>query len=682
VNAAAPGLVAVVGNPNTGKSSLFNALTGIRQHVGNYPGVTVERKEGTCLLGSVQVPLVDLPGTYSLNATSVDERIVLDVLLGRVGDEPRPAAALCVVDASNLRRNLFLVSQISELGLPVVVALNMSDEAAARGLRLDPAALSARLGVPVVPTVAPKAEGLDALKAALAAPGRLAPVAWPAAVLEAAAGLPGASEGERLRHLFDVDDPAGAAARERLAAAGTDPVSVEAVLRYRHLDALLEGLVVRADAPAARVPYRIDRVLTHRLWGLLVFAALMFGVFASVFWLADPLVGLVEAGVDGLAGWAGALLEGKPFLQSLVQDGVIKGVGGVLVFLPQILILFLFIALLEDSGYMARAAFLMDKVFGWTGLNGKSFVPMLSSFACAVPSILATRTIEDPKARLGTILVAPLMSCSARIPIYNLMIAAFLKPALGTAGAGLANAGLYLLGLVTAFPVAFLVNRFLFRLRSMPFVLEMPPYRAPHPRSVAWRMWMSGREFVVRAGTVIFAFSIVLWALSYFPRPAEVRVRVEAATASAPPEDRERAVKGAYLEQSWLGRMGRAAQPAFAPAGFDWKLTVAVLSAFPAREVVISTLQILFAVEEDDEHSALRDRMAGAKGADGKPLYSTAVALAVMVFFAYCLQCGSTVAVIARESGWRWAAFAFAYMTGLAWIGAVATYQIGTWMGI
>jgi ferrous iron transport protein B len=694
-------VVAVAGNPNTGKSTLFNALTGARQHVGNYPGITVERRQGACRVGDRALSFLDLPGTYSLAAGSQDEQVVVDVLTGRLPGEARPRAVVCVVDATNLRRNLFLVSQIAETGLPVVVALNMIDEAEKRGVRLDVPRLAERLGVPVVPTVATRGSGLEDLKAAvvraLGAPGRFPPVPWPDAVREGARAIAEAarSGGERElspaeahRLLFDLEPAAPARngladvqarAREGLRRAGLDPVSAEAILRYRHVESLLQGVVRPAEPDRAGRAYAVDRILTHRLWGLLVFAALMFGVFSSIYWLAQPIMDAVDGLFEALKSWASGKLAARPMLQSLVAEGVIAGVGGVLVFLPQILILFFFIAVLEDTGYMARAAFLMDKVFSWTGLNGKSFVPMLSSFACAVPSILATRTIEDPKARLSTILVSPLMSCSARLPVYVLMIGAFVEPAYGALWAGAALFAMHLLGLVVAIPIAFFINRFLLRLRSLPFILEMPPYRRPAARSVFLRMYRSGAEFVVRAGTVIFAFSIVIWALTYFPRPAAVEAEARRAQPpGAEPGQVERAVKSAYLEQSLMGRFGQAVQPAFAPAGFDWKITVAVLAAFPAREVLVSTLGILYAEEGAEDDPGLRARMAAAAWPDGKPVYTPLVAAAVMVFFAFCLQCGSTVAVIARESSWKWAGFAFAYMTGLAWLGAVLVYQVGT----
>jgi ferrous iron transport protein B len=674
----ATSVVAVIGNPNTGKSSLFNALTGIRQHVGNYPGITVERKEGVCRLEDGDVTLIDLPGTYSLAAVSADEQVIIEVLSGRRADTRRPAAVICVVDASNLRRNLFLVSQITETGLPVVVALNMMDEAEQRGFKIDPAALSAKLGVPVVPTVAVRNQGMDDLRRAIAAvlgsPNKFPAVAWPPAVVEArkivadAARAAGRtpSEADVSRLLFDVEPPeafaglvaARDAAYKGMTAASLDPVSAEAFLRYRHLDGLLDGVSKKIEIPDAAKPYAIDRLLTHRVGGLLVFTALMFAVFASVYWIARPAMDGIEWLFGKLGVWAGAALAGRPMIQSLVVDGMIAGVGGVVVFLPQILILFLFVAILEDSGYMARAAFLMDKVFSWTGLNGKSFVPMLSSFACAVPAIMTARTIEDPKARLSTILVSPLMSCSARLPVYVLMIGAFIEPKYGALWAGAALFVMHMLGLVVAIPIAFFINRFLLKLKPLPFILEMPPYRRPAAASVVRRMYLSGKEFTVRAGSVIFAISIIIWALSYFPHPA------------AKGED-----KSVALERSFLGTFGKAVQPAFAPAGFDWKTTVAVLAAFPAREVVVSTLGILYSAEDDEENVKLKEQMIASK------TFTVATAAAVMVFFAFCMQCGSTVAIMARESSWKWAGFAFVYMTTLAWVGAVATYQIGRSFG-
>lgn len=658
---AGPLWVAVAGNPNAGKSALFNAITGSRQRVGNYPGITVERKTGTAQVGGGSATFVDIPGAYSLAASSRDEQIVLDVLAGRVRDMPVPGVVVCVVDACNLRRNLFLTSQIGELGIPVVIALNMIDLAEKTGMTIDASRLAERLGVPVIPTVAVSGRGIPELLQAVARAAEEKPhitrVPWPAAVEDAVRAI---SREEKLaewkcrRLLFDADVSPGengvlSLAHESLRRSGLDPVSVEAVLRYKHVESLLVGIVTKPDRAKVERRYAVDRILTHRFWGMLVFFALMFGVFASIYWLAQPLMEIIGAGFGSLGANAARTLESAPLLRSFIADGVIAGVGGLVVFLPQILILFFFVALLEDTGYMARAAFLMDKVFSWTGLNGKSFVPMLSSFACAVPAILGARTIEDPKARLTTILVSPLMSCSARLPIYVLLIGAFIQPHTGPFWAGVALFGMHLVGLVVAIPIAFVINRFLLKMKGLPFLMELPPYRMPRLRDVAWRMFSNGREFIVRAGTVILLFAIVIWALTYFP--------------------------AGRLETSYLASFGKTVQPVFAPAGFDWKTTVGVLASFPARENIIATLQIIYAVGEGD--TELAAAMATDRRSDGSPVFTPLVAVAVMVFFALCLQCGSTVAVIGREAGWGWASFAFFAMTALAWLGAVATYQLG-----
>lgn len=705
--------VALVGNPNTGKTTLFNRLTGSRQKIGNYPGVTVEKKSGAWETCGGTVTLVDLPGTYSLAAASPDERVTLDFLTGHLAGEEPPDAVVCVVDASNLVRNLFLASQVADLALPLVVALNMSDAAERAGIHVDAALLSRRLGVPVIRTVATRGEGIEALgKAVLhAADNRalMAQVPWPEAVDRAvkylAAGLEreGAQSlppGQLRRVLFDCGStvleragwprdadvqPLLSASRDILAAAGWQPVSAEALLRYEHLGHLMADAVRFPESRRRTWTERIDAVLTHRVWGLAIFAALMFVVFQSIYAWAGPFMEAIEVGIALLQERAAPWFEAWPAVQSLVVDGIVGGAGGVVIFLPQILILFFFIALLEDTGYMARGAFLMDKIFGWCGLNGKSFVPMLSSYACAVPGILATRTIEDPRARLTTILVAPLMSCSARLPVYVLMIGAFIAPAWGNAAAGIALFAMHFVGLAVAIPVAWAMNKFILRTRPQPFLLEMPPYRRPRLRDILWRMWERAREFLVRAGTVIVAMTILIWALVYFPRPAEVRERTVAALSLVnDPESVERAVAAAYIEQSYLARAGRALQPLFAPAGFDWKITVGVLASFPAREVIIATLGTIYGIGQDvDEQSGdLRSALArdlwthGPK--TGSPVFTVPVALAIMVFFALCLQCGATVAVMAKEARWSWAIFGFAYMTTLAWLGAVLTYQIGT----
>ncbi len=710
--------VALVGNPNTGKTTLFNRLTGSRQKIGNYPGVTVEKKYGTWECGGRTVTLVDLPGTYSLAASSPDERVALDFLTGHLAGEPKPDAVICVVNTSNVVRNLFLASQVADLGLPLVIALNMADAAEKADIHVDAALLSRRLGVPVVRTVATKGEGMVALEAAVneAVDERalMAQVPWPEAVDHAvqhlgeglaAAGAQDLAPGEVRRVLFDRESavlersgwPRGAdsapllsAARDILSSAGLHPASAEALLRYEHLGHVTANAVSFPERRRRTWTETIDAVLTHRVWGLAIFLGMMLVVFQSIYTWAAPFMAAIEMAVAAVQEFVAPHFAAWPALQSLVVDGVVGGAGGVVIFLPQILILFFFIALLEDTGYMARGAFLMDKMFGWCGLNGKSFVPMLSSYACAIPGLLATRTIEDPRARLTTILIAPLMSCSARLPVYTLMIGAFIEPTYGAMIAGLTLFAVHLVGLAVAVPVAWGMNKFVLRTRPLPFLLEMPPYRRPRLRDILWRMWERAREFLVRAGTVIVAMTIIIWALVYFPRPASVREGIEAeASGLFEPADLERKIDAAYIEQSYLARAGRAVQPVFAPAGFDWKITVGVLASFPAREVIIATLGTIYGVgsEVDEESQDLRSMLGRDRWADGpragQPVFNVPVALALMVFFALCLQCGATVAVMAKESNWGWAVFAFAYMTALAWFGAVLTYQLGMrWLGV
>ncbi|MEK0438198.1 MAG: hypothetical protein RLZZ233_1169 [Verrucomicrobiota bacterium] len=704
-------LVALVGNPNTGKSTLFNALTGLRQRVGNYPGVTVARKSGTCDLGDGQkVELVDLPGLYSLAAASPDEQVVIDALSGNIAGDRRPDAVVLVVDATNLLRNLFLASQVAELGLPVVLVLNQADVAKEQGLRIDTELLSRRLGgVPVILTSAWKGEGIPevrrGLSEALTRRATMKRVAWPADIAGALADVAEtassdtgkaitAADAQRL--LFDTN-PSTAdrlgwtverrekplrSARERVRNSGYNPMAAEPLVHYAWLRTVLEGVVTEGLGKAGRTA-AVDRLLLHRVLGPILFLGIMLGFFASVFWLAKFPMDWIQTAVDWTKGVVAPSLAAHPMLQSLVADGILGGVGAFLVFLPQILILFLFIGILEDSGYMARAAFIMDRLFSWCGLNGKSFVPMLSGFACAIPSLLSTRTIEDPKARLATAFVVPFMSCSARFPIYALMCAAFIGPLYGPGWESLVMVGMHCVGLVFAVPTAFVLTRLVLKVKPQPFVLELPRYQMPKPRDVVWRMWQNAAEFVSKAGTVIFAITIVVWALSYFPRDASVAERVRAAHPAESAEKVQARVQAAYVEQSYIGRFGKAVQPIFDPCGFDWKITVGVLASFPAREVIVSTLGVTYSVGEGAEADSqdLRRAMQDAKWSEGpragSPIFSLAAVLALMVFFALCSQCGPTIATLAQETGgWKWAAGSFLYMTTLAWVVSMAVYQV------
>ncbi len=713
--------IVVIGNPNTGKSTIFTALTGVRQKVANYPGVTVEKRSGHLIVGNVEIELVDLPGTYSLAAHSPDEMVTVDVLFGGLEGVEHPDAVLVVADASNLRRNLYLASQVLELGVPVVVALNMVDVAKSRGIEIDAAALGERLGATVIPMVASHDQGLDELRTALAAVARGSAAAPDIHVLPELV-----TEAERIRDQvaaqghavkrYEIERgliDAGAFAESRLIERAGDGLraelettraklgggrplaALEAQRRYGWIARQLDGVERRAPAPRTWTD-RIDAVITHKVWGSLVFVGVMGAVFQSVFSWATPLMDLIDGAFKDLASAVGAALP-PGALSSLVTDGAIAGVGSVLVFLPQILILFLFIGILEDSGYMSRAAFLMDRVMRFSGLSGQSFIPMLSSFACAVPGIMATRVIADRRDRFATILVAPLMSCSARLPVYTVLIAAFIPHRHFLGGwlglQGLVMLSLYLLGIVLAVVAASLFKRTVLKGPTPTFLMELPAYKWPQPRAMALRLLERAKVFVLRAGTVIFAVSMVVWALSYFPRSPAIhadfearRTAVTAELEAGPKRDEALAALDAgedatYLEQSIFGRMGHAIEPVFRPLGWDWRVAMAAIASFPAREVVISVLGTTYALGKDvDEGSdTLRAALKDAHWPDGRPVFTAATALGLMVFFALCLQCAATVATIRRETqSWKWPAFAWTYMTVLAYLGALLTYQLGS----
>ncbi len=680
--------VAIAGNPNCGKSTIFNALTGLRQKVGNYPGVTVERKEGS-FHGSHGEPmtLLDLPGSYSLQVRSPDEAVARDVLLGRLPGEARPDVVLAVVDASNLERNLYLVAQLLELDLPVVLVLNMVDMAEQAGTRIDLEALRSRLGIPVVAMVATKGVGLVELRQALSvatlprplhrAPmpalfeeevGRLAgtlPADAVAARAEAMLllGLHGGALDELAHHSPEVVE-AARAAQHRLRDAEIDPVSAPVDARYFWIQTVCDAAVAKAEGGGLSFSDKMDLVFTHRVWGWLSFLGTMALMFFCIFWVAQGPMDWI----DDLFGWLRGVVEGRlpeSDLRSLINDGVLAGVGGVVKFLPQILILYFFLGLLEDSGYMARAAFIMDRMMSRVGLHGKSFIPLLSSFACAIPGIMATRTIENRKDRLVTILVAPLMSCSARVPVYTLMIAVLLPASALWQKVALMLA-MYLLGVGAAFGMAWLFKKTLLRSETPMLLMEMPPYRWPSPRSIALRMWERALLFLRRAGTVILALSVLLWALATYPKPADPQ-----------------ATRAEAIAQSFAGRMGHALEPAIRPLGYDWKIGIGLIGSFAAREVFVGTMGIVYNLEQETgDIEPLRDLMQAEKRADGTPVYTPLVCLGLMVFYVLAMQCVSTVAVVYRETNsWRWPLFQTAYMTVLAYGGALIVYQGGRMLG-
>ncbi len=715
---AAP-VVAVIGNPNTGKSTLFNALTGLKQKTANYPGVTVERHTGRIDLGGREVCLVDLPGTYSLAARSPDEMVAIDVLLGHVEDLAPPRAVLVVVDATNLRRNLFLATQLAELGLPLVIALNMLDVATDAGVEIDVAALAPRLDCAVVPVVATSGEGLAQLRTALAAaiaqPPRARLVVLPEvhrAALDLSTRLTAAGHNlsayEVERALIDAGGIAErrfeyATSAEFLAelvelrmrlSTGSSLAAIEARSRYDLINGIVTAVERRAP-PRVTLREHLDRITNHPVVGSLLFVLVMATVFQAVFSWATPLMDLIDTATTTLGEAARAVLP-PGAITSLLVDGAIAGVGSVVIFLPQILILFAFIILLEDTGYMPRVAFLIDRVMRLCGLSGQSFIPMLSSFACAVPGIMATRVIPERRDRLATILAAPFMTCSARLPVYALLIGAFIPDQRYLGGTvnlqGLVLLTLYLLGIFAGVFTAFVMKRTALRGPTPTFLIELPPYRLPNWRSVLLRLLERGRVFLVRAGTVIFSVAVVIWALAYFPRPdaASERFDTERARAEATlsgdalGEELRRiddAEGAAHLEGSYLGRLGKAVAPVFAPLGWDWKVSAAVIAGFPAREVVVAVLGTIYAVGADTNETdvALIGQLRAATWPDGRPVYTLPMALGMLVFYAFCLQCVATIVMIRRETNsWGWAGFAWIYMTGMGYAGALLVFQLGS----
>ena len=611
----------LIGSPNAGKTTLFNALTGLRARVGNYPGVTVERREGEIELAGRPAIVIDLPGTYSLEPISEDERVVTRVLDGDIPGVPAPDALVIVADACSLARSLLLIGQVLQRQQPSCLVLTMIDELRARGGELDLERLADALGIPVLGVVGHRGLGLREVRATLGHPER-----WPRPAI-----------------------PPPADWQER--AAWADSIADHVIGRppERH-----------------RTSEAIDRVVLHPLWGSLLFAAVMIIFFQLIFSLATPAMDWIDGAIgSGSLAVRSALPPG--LLADFVADGLIAGVGSVLVFLPQIALLFALLFLLEDLGYMARAAFVVDRVMGRIGLEGRSFVALLSSYACAVPGIMATRTVPSPRDRLVTILVAPLMTCSARLPVYVLLIGAFVPAdaAFGPIGMqGLVMLGLYVLGATSALLVAAILKRLLLPGEGLPFSMELPSYRVPTLSLWASQVWRSVSAFLRRAGTIILATSIVLWALLTFPR-------VEAPAGLSHEQSQRYA-----LENSYAGRLGHAIEPAIAPIGFDWKIGVGLVASLAAREVIVTTLAQVYAAS--DEGASLREAIRrDTDPRTGKPTFSPATVASLLVFFVFALQCMSTLAVMRRETNsWRWPAFAFSYLLCVAYLASFVTYRV------
>ena len=649
--------IALAGNPNAGKTTLFNSLTGLKQKVANYPGVTVERKQGAWQLNGSAASLIDLPGLYSLDATSMDEQIARDVITGQISGVEKPDAIIAVVDATNLERNLYLVTQLFEFGVPVVVALTMIDAFEKQKHEIDIAKFSDLLGVPVVAVNAKSGRGRDELSEKIHAVIAKQP--------KIPYELNGASEN-----------------------GGTHG---KIFARYNFISNVVQESVKHNDRREHKLSEKIDRVLTHKIFGLLILIGVLLFVFQTIFSWASLPMDLLDQGFGAIGDFVRSEMPAG-ILTDLIVDGIIAGVGGVLVFLPQILLLFLFISLLEDTGYMARAAFLMDKLMSRVGLHGKAFLPLMSSFACAIPGIMATRTIENRRDRFATILIAPFMSCSARLPVYTLMIAAFFagQTVLGFVSlAAVLMLSMYALGMLVAVAVAFILKRTILKAPPPPFIMEMPPYRVPNFRTVFQNMLTRAWLFVKRAGTVILTISIILWALMYFPKtevpsPAsQVSSQVAANNEQRTTND-EPIPESEQLKNSFAGKLGHVIEPVIRPLGFDWKVGVALIASFAAREVLVSTLSIIYNVgkDENEQSQTLISAIKDAKTDDGAPAWTPLKALTLMVFFVLAMQCMSTLAIVRRETNsWRWPIFMMAYMTGLAYIAAMFTYQGGRLLG-
>ena len=696
--------VALVGNPNSGKTTVFNNLTGSRQHVGNYPGVTVEKKEGRCRHGGLDIAVVDLPGTYSLTAYSIEEVIARNFII-----EERPDVVVDIVDASNLERNLYLAVQLLELGAPLVLAFNMSDILAKRGEKIDLPMLAGLLGAPIVQTVGHKGEGMGELLDTVVSVARGgAPNPVPLhygreideevekleRIIEDKTSLRDTHRPEWLAlKLIEGDDDVRekVKSREILSAAdasvrhlegifGESPEIVIAERRYGFISGACQEAVERTVETRHTTSDRVDAVMTNRILGIPIFIALMYLVFQATFTLGGPPMGWIEEFFDWLGDGVGALLP-EGYLNSLIVDGIIAGVGGVLVFLPNILLLFLAIAVLEDSGYMARAAFVVDHLMHKIGLHGRSFIPMLIGFGCSIPAVMATRTLESRRDRLTTILVVPLMSCGAKLPVYTLLAGAFFAPQ--TAGKVIFS--IYMLGIVLAIAIAKLFRKYIFTGPPTPFVMELPPYRVPTLKGVLVHVWERGWLYLKKAGTIILALAIVMWLLSTFPRQADVEQdygeRIAAAEKAEDEPTRtalENELAEKRLERSYAGRIGHAIAPVLRPVGLgDWKIGTALFAGFGAKEVVVSTMGTLYSLGETDEESEdLRSALSKEE------FFNPLVAYTFMVFVLIYVPCLATVAVVKRETNsWRWPLFMVAYTTVLAWVVCFVVYHGGSLLG-
>jgi ferrous iron transport protein B len=696
--------VALVGNPNTGKSTLFNALTGLNQKIGNFPGVTVDKKIGYSQLpDGRQAEIIDLPGTYSLYPKSKDESIVFSVLAEK-NTELTPDLVVVIIDATNLKRNLLLYTQVADLKIPVIIALNMMDQAKKAKIEIDVELLSQRLGVPIVPVSARKLEGIEQLKNIISyankfalqqdsidvkaiAPQIIASISSEFKTDNPYFALQLAHQHETLKFLTPAQSDRIEELEKEHSFHSQKAQASETIARYNYInDVLYDTVHTPVTAHDESVSNKIDKVLTHRVFGFIIFMSVLLFMFQSIFaWSAYPM-SLIEDLFVWIEGGLRHVLPGGP-LADLLIDGVVAGLSGVMVFIPQIAILFAFISILEDTGYMSRVTFMMDKIMRKVGLNGKSVVPLIGGFACAVPSIMSTRTIENWKDRMITIMVTPLVACSARLPVYTLLIS-LVVPHKNVWWIfnlqGLALTGMYVLSLLSAVIVAY-VMKFVLKARERGyFIMELPVYRMPRWNNVLFSMYERSKTFVLQAGKVIIAVSVILWVLSSYG-PGDRFKKIEQTysqpqyTKTMTPDSLARVISTEKLENSYAGVLGHTIEPVIKPLGFDWKIGIALITSFAAREVFVGTMATIYSVEGDaDKIDSVQDKMRNAKNPNtGGPVFTLGVAFSLMMFYAFAMQCASTVAVVYRETkDWRWPAAQFAYMTVLAYGAAFLAYHL------
>ena len=693
--------VALIGNPNSGKTTLFNLLTGLNQKTGNFPGVTVDKKLGQSKLPNNEtIQVIDLPGTYSIYPKTLDEQIVQDVLLDKTHPQ-HPDKIIVVADAANLKRNLLLFSQIRDLGIPAVLVLNMIDIAKKRQLNIDQRALGIDLGVKVVATNSHTGEGITDLKEALSKPllsprkpfyevGELAP-----AVIEEIKSkfdlnhnYQAFQYAQQADHLSFLDQEAKEAIASIKALNGFDPTatqSAETLHRYESLAQIIDRNVKSPASEGPKLNQKIDKIVTHKVFGYLIFIALLMLIFQAIFAWSEGPMDLIEGSIASATDWVKSVLP-EGVLNDLITDGIMAGLAGVLVFIPQIAILFAFISLLEESGYMSRAVFLMDRLMRGVGLNGKSVVPLISGMACAIPAIMATRTIDSWKDRLITIFVTPFMSCSARLPVYTILIGLVVPEdqVLGLFNLqGLVLMGLYLLGFVAAILSALAMKYILKTGKRGYFVMELPGYKLPQWKNVLLTIYDKSKTFTLEAGKVIIAISIILWVLASYGFNEEfenAETLVAEQLGSKYSEEEYNIALGSYkLEHSLAGSFGKFIEPAIKPLGYDWKIGIALITSFAAREVFVGTMSTIYSMgaEEDDELT-IREKLRAEKNPEtGEPMYSQALGFSLMVFYAFAMQCMSTLAIVYRETkGWKWPLAQMAYMTAVAYISAFITFQI------